>query len=44
MDQYMYWYIYQPRPPVAKYGRTQPFTRLLLLEAGRGDDPFRGYL
>lgn len=44
MDRHIYRYTYQPLPPVAEFGRTPPFTRLLFLEAGSGDDPFRGHL
>lgn len=35
---------YYPLPPVAEVGRTPPFTRLLLLNAGQTDDPLIGSL
>ncbi|KAL8916279.1 MAG: hypothetical protein Q9208_008608 [Pyrenodesmia sp. 3 TL-2023] len=32
-------YCYQPLPPIAKWGMTPPFTRLMLLAPGNGLDP-----
>ncbi|GKT56264.1 HET domain-containing protein [Colletotrichum tofieldiae] len=37
-------YRYQPLPPIAEQGRTPPFTRLLFLHAGSGEDPFEAHL
>ncbi|KAK2745175.1 hypothetical protein FQN55_006299 [Onygenales sp. PD_40] len=36
--------VYQPLPPIAEFGHTPPFTRLLLLGSGQGDEPLRGTL
>lgn len=35
---------YVPLPPLAESGRTPPYTRILHLEAGGGEDPFCGRL
>ncbi|KAK2058198.1 HET domain-containing protein [Colletotrichum caudatum] len=37
-------YRYQPLPPIAEQGRTLPFTRLLLLHPGSGEDPSEAQL
>ncbi|KAK2046593.1 hypothetical protein LZ31DRAFT_564343 [Colletotrichum somersetense] len=37
-------YRYQPLPPIAEQGRAPPFTRLLLLHPGSGEDPFEAQL
>ncbi|KAK1968621.1 HET domain-containing protein [Colletotrichum sublineola] len=37
-------YRYQPLPPIAEQGRTPPFTRLLFLHPGSGEDPFEAQL
>ncbi|OLN86730.1 Bifunctional purine biosynthetic protein ADE1-like protein 2 [Colletotrichum chlorophyti] len=37
-------YQYQPLPPIAPEGRTPPFTRLLFVQPGSGEDPFEAYL
>ncbi|OHX00304.1 HET domain containing protein [Colletotrichum incanum] len=37
-------YRYQPLPPIAEQGRTPPFTRLLSLHPGSGEDPFEAHL
>lgn len=37
-------YRYQPLPPIAEQGRTPPFTRLLFLHPGSGEDPFEAHL
>ncbi|KAI9155031.1 Cytochrome P450 monooxygenase atnE [Paramyrothecium foliicola] len=35
---------YEPLPPITKFGRSSPFTRLLLLAPGRIDEPLAGRL
>lgn len=37
-------YIYEPLPPISEYDRTPPFSRILWLEPGVGDQPLSGHL
>ncbi|CAM1504816.1 Fc.00g024070.m01.CDS01 [Cosmosporella sp. VM-42] len=37
-------YVYETLPPIQEVNRTPPFTRILWLEPGSGDDPLSGHL
>lgn len=37
-------YLYEPLPPIAEVDRTPPFSRVLWLDPGTGDDPLSGFL